>query len=103
MTSPIKKLISSAAIVEGSRNPVAYDKKYSQPYGYWICSECVISFYSVTSDVPHLGTCSSNKPLSKLENRFIYVLGPNENGKDSPYNESDIEEIKKLAKKNIKK
>lgn len=95
-----RELISRSVVIEGHVNPVAYDEKHKQPYGYWLCKQCGHTF----SDTPvHVIGCEYDFSVNAFSNwsknsDYIYVMGPKEGGILSKYNKSEVEKIKALAK-----
>lgn len=110
-----QELVERAVEILGYVNPVSYDPHYTFPNGYWLCTGCKSGFYG-PGDPLHNPGCQELKRVmvdvfsKKEENKvkksyeykwIIYVIGPNECGKYSPYGEREIDKIKKIASSKI--
>lgn len=83
---------------------VAYNERWRETSGYWLCDTCLSTFRSGVSEPLHNDHCQLEEELQKrfIYEHLVYVLGPKENGSHFPF-KGEIEIIKKIAKDNIKK
>lgn len=104
MISTITRLIDRAVIIPGYTNRVAYDSDHSESFGYWLCKACRVGFYGGGED-HHRSECEYKRRRKWLydykDECLIYVLGPKETGLLAPFERSQIQAIKEIAKKQL--
>ena len=97
------ELVAKSCVIEGYKNPVAYDPAHGWEAGYWICKICAhISVYCDGTSTHYEG-CSLKDRVALTYKKcdsenMVYVLGDKDSALFAPYKQDDIKKIIEIAR-----